>query len=142
MANSIEARAPFLDTALVEYVASLPDEFKLNGGTTKRILRDAFADLIPPAINRRPKTGFGVPLDAWFRGELRDYVRDLLLAPSAASRRYMNTRVLSRLIEDHQAGRAHHGQRLWALVCFERWLTLLPQWTAAGRRGTMSAPLS
>jgi hypothetical protein len=54
----------------------------------------------------------------------------------------MNTRVLSRLIEDHQAGRAHHGQRLWALVCFERWLTLLPQWTAAGRRGTMSAPLS
>jgi len=142
MANSIEARAPFLDTALVEYVASLPDEFKLNGGTTKRILRDAFADLIPPAINRRPKTGFGVPLDAWFRGELRDYVRDLLLAPSAASRRYMNTHVLSRLIEDHQAGRAHHGQRLWALVCFERWLTLLPQWTAAGRRGTMSAPLS
>jgi asparagine synthase (glutamine-hydrolysing) len=142
MANGIEARAPFLDTALVEYVASLPDELKLKGRTTKWILREAFADLIPPGINRRPKTGFGVPLDAWFRGELRDYVRDLLLAPSAASRRYVTAPGLSRLIDDHQAGRANHGHRLWALVCFERWLTLLPEWTEARRRSTMSAPLS
>jgi asparagine synthase (glutamine-hydrolysing) len=84
MANALEARAPLLDTALTEYAASLPDDYKLRGRTTKAVLRDAFADLLPPDIVNRPKTGFGVPLDAWFRTELRDFVRDTLLAPSAA----------------------------------------------------------
>ena len=64
----------------LEYVAGLPDAWKLDGRRTKAILRDAFADLIPSEVDRRPKTGFGVPLDAWFRGELRDYARDTLLA--------------------------------------------------------------
>jgi asparagine synthase (glutamine-hydrolysing) len=142
MANSIEARAPFLDTRLVEYMATLPDDLKLRDGTAKAILREAFADLIPPEIRRRPKTGFGVPLDGWFRGELRDYVRDILLAPSAASRAYLRRPAVARLIDDHQAGRAHHGQRLWALLCFERWRQLLPEWTRAGRGGTMLVPLT
>lgn len=128
MANSLEARSPLLDTALVEYVATPPDAFKLRRGWTKAILRDAFADLIPPAIDRRPKTGFGVPLDAWFRGELRDFGRDTLLAPSAASREYVRPDRLRQLVDDHQAGRASHGHRLWTLVCFERWLQLLPAW--------------
>src|SRR5213594_728762 len=77
MANSLEARAPFLDRALTEYAAALPDDLKLHGRRTKVILREAFADLVPAEINRRGKMGFGVPLGAWFRGELRDYVRDL-----------------------------------------------------------------
>jgi len=128
MATSLEARSPLLDTSLVEYVATLPDAFKLQRGRTKGILRDAFADLIPLAIDRRPKTGFGVPLDAWFRGELRDFVRDTLLAPSAASREYLRPVRLRELVDDHQAGRANHGHRLWTLVCFERWLQLLPAW--------------
>ena len=86
MAHSLEARSPLLDTALAEYAATLPDTFKLSRGRWKAILRDAFADLIPADIDRRPKTGFGVPLDRWFRGELRDFVRDTLLEPSAALR--------------------------------------------------------
>ena len=86
MANSLEARSPFLDRELIEYAASLPDDLKLQGRRTKAILRDAFPDLLPPAIDRRGKMGFGVPLDAWFRGELRDYLRDLLLAPDARYR--------------------------------------------------------
>ena len=130
MANSIEARAPLLDTALMEYAASLPDAFKLRGGRTKAILRDAFADLVPRQIDRRPKTGFGVPLDAWFRGELRDFVRDMLLGPSAASRLYVRHDRVHQLVDDHQAGRGNHGHQLWTLVCFERWLQLLPSWTA------------
>ena len=129
MANSLEARCPLLDTALTEYAASLPGKFKLAGGRTKGILRDAFADLIPPDIDRRPKTGFGVPLDAWFRGELRDYVRDTLLASSAASQAYLKRAGVERLIDDHQRGRANVGHRLWTLVCFERWLQQLPRWT-------------
>jgi asparagine synthase (glutamine-hydrolysing) len=130
MANSLEARAPLLDTALTEYAASLPDDFKLRGRTTKAVLRDAFADLLPPEISNRPKTGFGVPLDGWFRAELRDFVRDTLLAPSAALGRYVRTDRVRLLIDDHLAGRTNAGQRLWSLVCFERWLQLLPTWTS------------
>jgi asparagine synthase (glutamine-hydrolysing) len=135
MANSLEARCPLLDTALSEYVASLPDGLKLAGGKTKVILREAFADLIPEEIDRRPKTGFGVPLDAWFRGELRDYVRDTLLAPSAASRQYLKPPAVQTLIDDHQHGRANHGHRLWTLVTFERWLQQFRWWTGAPQPG-------
>jgi asparagine synthase (glutamine-hydrolysing) len=130
MAASVEARSPLLDTALTEYAASLPAGFKLDGRRTKAILRDAFADLIPEDIDRRPKTGFGVPLDAWFRGELRDYVRDTLLAPSAASRAYLRPAAVQALVDSHQQGRANVGHRLWTLVCFERWLQQVRGWTA------------
>jgi asparagine synthase (glutamine-hydrolysing) len=130
MANALEARAPLLDTALTEYAASLPDHYKLRGRTTKAILRDAFADLLPPDIANRPKTGFGVPLDGWFREELRDFVRDTLLAPSAELGRYLRTDRVRLLVDDHLSGRTNAGQRLWSLVCFERWLKLLPAWSA------------
>ena len=133
MANSLEARSPFLDRELMEYVATLPDHYKLDGGRTKAILRDAFADLIPAEIDRRPKTGFGVPLDAWFRGELRSYVRDLLLSPGARYRDYLDAEVVTATLNRHEAGVANEGQRLWALVTFERWLQLLPSFL----RGTM-----
>jgi len=141
MANSIEARCPLLDTALVEYAASLPDSFKVSGGQGKAILREAFADLIPRDIDRRPKTGFGVPLDAWFRGELREFVRDTLLSRSAALRTYIRPDGLERLIDAHQRGRANVGHRLWTLVCFERWLQQLPVWTARQGSGTMRPPV-
>ena len=130
MANSLEARCPFLDTALLEYVAGLPDAWKLDGRRTKAILRDAFSDLIPSEVDRRPKTGFGVPLDAWFRGELRDYARDVLLGSSARSRTYLRADAVQRLVDAHLSGGANHGQRLWVLICFERWLQQLPSWAA------------
>jgi asparagine synthase (glutamine-hydrolysing) len=120
----------------------LPDQFKIQGSSTKAILREAFADLIPASINRRPKTGFGVPLDRWFRGELRDYVRDTLLAPGAASRDYVRQDEVRRLVDAHLAGRVNAGHRLWALVCFERWLNTLPAWTAPRRAQYHRAPIS
>jgi asparagine synthase (glutamine-hydrolysing) len=128
MANSLEARSPFLDRELVEYVAGLPDEDKLSGTTTKVILREAFADLLPAAVMRAPKKGFGVPLDAWFRGELRDLCRDTLLAPTAKLRSFVSQPYVRQLIEDHEAGRANYGHRLWTVLTFERWLQLLPSW--------------
>ena len=129
MANSLEARAPFLDRALVEYVAGLPDEEKLKGLTTKAILREAFDDMLPAAVKQAPKKGFGVPLDAWFRGELSDMCRDLVLSPSAKLRSYVSQDYIRTLINDHQAGRANHGHRLWTLLTFERWLHLMPHWS-------------
>jgi asparagine synthase (glutamine-hydrolysing) len=133
MANSLEARSPLLDRALIEYVAKLPDDHKLDGRRTKAVLRDAFADLIPPEIDRRPKMGFGVPLGTWFRGNLRDYVRDVLLSPSARYPSMLSEPFVRSLVDDHAAQRANAGPQLWSLICFERWLQLLPLWQREGR---------
>ena len=130
MANSLEARAPFLDRTLMEYVAGLPDHYKLDGRTTKAILREAFADIIPAEVQRGAKKGFGVPIDAWFRTELRDYLRDNLLGPSARLGSYVDQGYVTTLVNQHLEHRANHGHRLWALLTLERWLALLPAWKA------------
>jgi asparagine synthase (glutamine-hydrolysing) len=137
MANAIEARSPFLDRELIDYVATLPDGWKLSRrGQTKVILREAFADLIPERINRRGKMGFGVPLDRWFRGELRPYVRETLLASDARCRTYLAPAAIEAIVRRHETGAANLGQQLWCLLAFERWLRLLPEWRRAARRAT------
>ena len=130
MANSLEARSPLLDRALIEYAATLPPEAKLSGRRGKAILRDAFADLLPANVTTRPKTGFGVPIDDWFRGELRDRVRDELLSRSAQSHDYVSASYVAGLVDAHLAGTANHGHRLWTLLTLERWLQKLPEWRA------------
>jgi asparagine synthase (glutamine-hydrolysing) len=122
MAHGLETRSPLLDTALIEYVAALPDRLKLRGTTTKWILKQAFADMVPAAILARPKRGFGVPLGAWFRGELRDYLRDMLTSPTARARAYVEPAYVATLVDEHLAARHDHGHRLWALLTFEVWL--------------------
>jgi len=128
MAHSLEARSPLLDRALTEYVAALPDRLKLRGRETKVVLRRAFADLIPREIAAHPKMGFGVPVGAWFRGELRGVIRDLMLAPDARYRRMLDGAFVERLLDQHLSGRVNAGPQLWTLMCFERWLRLLPDW--------------
>jgi asparagine synthase (glutamine-hydrolysing) len=130
MANALEGRSPFLDTSLVEYVGGLPDAMKLRGFTTKFILRKAFQDMLPTAVAKRGKMGFGVPLGTWFRGDLRDYVRDFLLAPSARYSTYLSASFVHELVRRHQAGDANMGLQLWTILCFELWLRALPAWTA------------
>ena len=133
MANSLEGRSPFLDTALVEYVSRLPDSLKLRGMTTKVVLRKAFEDLLPRAVARRRKMGFGVPLSAWFRTDLRDFVGDLLLDSSARYRTYLSAPYVHELVRSHHAGESNSGLQLWAILCFEVWLRNVPGWSE-GRR--------
>jgi asparagine synthase (glutamine-hydrolysing) len=128
MANSLEARSPFLDRELIEFAATLPDDMKLHGRTTKVLLREAFADLLPPDIAARGKMGFGVPLGTWFRGDLRDYLHDMLLGPGARYSPYLARDYVRTLVERHLSGRANLGHQLWSLLCFEQWLRLLPAW--------------
>ncbi|MGH2395795.1 MAG: asparagine synthase (glutamine-hydrolyzing), partial [bacterium] len=136
MAQSLETRSPFLDTAVIEFVASLPATFKIRGRQQKVILKQAFAEHLPQAIATRPKHGFGVPLDAWFRGALSARLKDELLAPDARIRSHVRPEVLHTLIEDHLADRDNHGHRLWTLLNLEVWLRLLPQWMRrVGRHG-------
>jgi len=129
MANSLEARSPFLDTDLIEYVSGLPDAMKLRRFTTKLILRKAFEDLVPRSVAKRGKMGFGVPLGTWFRTDLKDYIRDLLLLPSARYTTYLSKQYVHQLLRRHQAGEADFGLQLWSILCFELWLRKLPQWT-------------
>ena len=114
MAESLELRAPFLDHRVVELGLSLPRELAFG----KVALKRAFAAELPPGIASRPKTGFGVPLDRWFRGELRDTAADLLLA---RDRGLFRRAELERLLREHVDGRADHGHRLWCLCMLELW---------------------
>jgi asparagine synthase (glutamine-hydrolysing) len=121
MAASIESRVPFLDHVLVEYAASLPDEWKLSGLTTKRVLREAARDLLPRSILERPKMGFPVPFGNWLRGAGAGVARDLLLDRQSRERGLIETTEVGRLIDDHADGRVNGGDTLWALMNLELW---------------------
>ncbi len=131
MAHALEARSPFLDTALVEFAFGLPDDLRLRGRQTKYLLRRAFADILPAEILTRGKMGFGVPLQTWFRRDLREYLADHLLAPGARLRDHVDGSYVRTLCEEHLAGRSDHAHRLWTLLTFEIWLRALPSWVAA-----------
>ena len=120
MAHALECRQPFLDHRLVEFCCSLPTNYHYRRGRGKRLLAEAFPEHLPREVLRRPKRGFGVPLDRWFRGPLRDYARDLLTS-SAADRGWFEPSAVARLLEEHAAGQADHSSRLWALVVLEEW---------------------
>ncbi len=123
MAHSIESRVPLLDTALIEFVATLPASFKITaGGRQKHVLKQAVADLLPPSILDRRKQGFGVPIGGWFGGDLRELFADTLLSPRAAGRGYFEPREVRRLVGEHVGGRRDHTLRLWLLMVLELWL--------------------
>jgi asparagine synthase (glutamine-hydrolysing) len=119
MAHSLELRAPFLDPDVVALGLRLPDALKLRGTRGKLALRRAFAAELPPEILERGKAGFGVPVAQWFRGELRELAGDMLLGGS--DRGLFRREAVAGLLDEHAAGRADHGARLWSLVMLELW---------------------
>ncbi len=122
MAHSLECRQPFLDYRVVELAASLPIGLKFRRGKGKRLLRSAFGDLLPHEIWTRPKMGFGVPLDHWFRNELRELTHDVLLGDAACGRGYFRPDAVSEMVEQHESGKFNHCYRLWTLLVLELWL--------------------
>src|SRR6185295_3835193 len=121
MATSIESRVPFLDHVLVEFAAQLPDEWKLSGFTTKRILREAMKGLLPESILNRPKMGFPVPFAGWTRGPWNSVARDVLLDRRAVERGIIEPKAVDRLLRDHAEGRTEGGDRIWTLLNLELW---------------------
>lgn len=121
MAHGLECRQPLLDYRVVELAASMPIGLKQRGRGGKWILKQAFSDILPAEIRHRRKMGFGVPLEEWFRGELRDFARDVLLARRSLERGFFRPEVVRQLLDDHQSGKFNHAHRLWALVVLELW---------------------
>ena len=121
MAHGLEVRSPFLDTALLEFATRLAPRLKVRGLSLKRVLKRAVSDMLPSDILNRPKRGFGVPLDRWFREDLASYTVGML-GPNAHVRRHLNGVELDRLVAEHQAGLRNHGHALWTLLTLELFL--------------------
>lgn len=121
MANSLEARSPFLDHELAGFVARLPSSLKVRGRETKYILKRAVEGLVPKENLYRSKQGFAVPIRAWFRGPLREYLADHLLDDRLERRGLFRPEAVRRLIDDHQHERADYAHHLWTLLMLELW---------------------
>lgn len=121
MANSLEARSPFLDHKLMEFAASIPSNLKLKGWTTKYLLKKALTKILPKDILNRRKAGFGVPIGTWFRQELKDYAYDILLSEKSLKRGYFKKEAIKRILDEHTKGKIDHGARIWSLINFELW---------------------
>jgi asparagine synthase (glutamine-hydrolysing) len=117
MQFALEVRSPFLDPALVSFAAGLKGA-DIRG---KRLLRRAFAADLPAEVFQRPKMGFALPIGDWFRTSLRDMLHDVLLGSDTFIEQVLQRSVVAELIEDHESGRADHGQRLYALLQLELW---------------------
>lgn len=121
MANSLEARSPFLDHKLMEFAASMPPSLKLRGITTKYILKKVFSKILPKEILKRRKQGFGVPVGSWFRNELKGYAYEILLSRDCIRRGYFKEEAVKRMLDEHVLGKVDHGPRIWSLVNLELW---------------------
>jgi asparagine synthase (glutamine-hydrolysing) len=121
MAHGLEGRSPFLDHDVLEFCASLPSDLKIRRRETKYLLKRAVRDLLPAGVIERPKRGFAVPIDRWFRGELRDTVHDVLLDARTLRRGYFREPVVRRLLDDHARGIRDWHSQLWSLLVLELW---------------------
>jgi asparagine synthase (glutamine-hydrolysing) len=105
----------------MEFAATLPSDLKRRGGQGKLILRRAAGELLPREILDRRKMGFGVPLDYWFRRELREMASDLLLTGMGTARGLFDVTVVRQMLDEHAAGKARWHDQLWNLLMLEQW---------------------
>jgi asparagine synthase (glutamine-hydrolysing) len=122
MAHALEVRVPLLDHQLVEWISGLSSSIKLHNGEGKYIFKKSMERYLPHDILYRKKQGFGVPLAAWFRGPLRQRVRDSLLGPILAGTGIFNTAFLAEMVEQHESGRRDYSAPIWTTLMFEAFL--------------------
>ncbi|HYN25861.1 MAG TPA: asparagine synthase (glutamine-hydrolyzing) [Pyrinomonadaceae bacterium] len=121
MAVSLEARSPFLDHHVIEFAASLPENLKLRGLTTKYLLKRVLKQLLPAENLNRRKMGFGVPIGQWFRGEMQPFLRETLLSEKALNRGLFRPETVRELVELHSRSQKDYSHQLWTLLMLELW---------------------
>ncbi|NML14406.1 XrtA/PEP-CTERM system amidotransferase [Azohydromonas caseinilytica] len=139
MAHGLEVREPLMDHELVEWAATLPSALKISGNEGKHFFKKALEPRLPHDVLYRPKMGFSVPLARWFRGPLRQRVRESLLGGAMADTGWFNPRVVSQLVEQHESGMRDHSRSLWALLMFDAFLRNV---AGAGEPASSQAPVS
>jgi asparagine synthase (glutamine-hydrolysing) len=122
MAHSLEVREPLMDHPLVEWLATLPSSLKVRGNEGKFVFKKALEPMLPDDVLYRPKMGFAVPLARWFRGPLRERVREAVLGDTLAATGYFDRGTLTHLVDAHQSGLRDYSAPLWTLLMFEAFL--------------------
>lgn len=121
MANSLEGRSPFLDHKVIEFAASLPASLKMGRFETKSLLKKVAARLVPKEVIYRKKMGFGVPIGKWLRGEMKDFVREVLLSQKSLNRGIVKPQMLQKYVSEHIKSERDHAFRIWTLLMLELW---------------------
>ncbi len=122
MAHSLEVREPLMDHPLVEWVATLPSDLKLRGSTGKYLFKKAHEPLLPNDVLYRPKMGFSVPLARWFRGPLKQRVRDSLLGGAMLESGMFNPQIMRSIVEQHESGQRDCSTAIWTMLMFDAFL--------------------
>ncbi|MGI8583265.1 MAG: asparagine synthase (glutamine-hydrolyzing) [Chitinophagaceae bacterium] len=122
MANSLEGRSPFLSKELLEYVPSMNDNYKINGGTTKYLLRHLAKKYLPAALINQPKRGFEIPLKSWVNGQLKDMVNDYINSASSLNKKFIQHQFVNNLLENKiKISQEKRAKILWTLFSMEVW---------------------
>lgn len=121
MASSLEVRAPFLDAELVDWLAAMPYKYKYHHGAGKLLLKKSLQGRIPDSIMNRPKKGFGIPVAAWLRGPLREWMTDLLAEQRIKTQGLFQPLIVNRLVDEHLRGVKDHRKPLWTILVFQMW---------------------
>lgn len=134
MAHSLEVREPLMDHELIEWMATIPSSLKVRGQEGKFLFKKAMEPRLPSDVLYRPKMGFAVPLARWFRGPLKERVRQAVLGPRLADTGWFETGYLQQLVDAHQSGARDHSAPLWTLMMFEAFLRRVMDDTSAGQQ--------
>jgi asparagine synthase (glutamine-hydrolysing) len=121
MYASLEVRAPFLDSTIVEFMSGLTKEYKIKGFTSKYLLKELMRNKLPNQIIDRPKKGFGIPVSLWLRNELKDTMESYLSEERIKKQGLFNYSYIERLKKEHLSKKQNHRKLLWSLMMFEMW---------------------
>jgi len=124
MANSLEARVPFLDHRFVEFAGTIPSQLRFDGRETKHILKTALRHVLPSMILKRGKEGFSIPIKNWMKRELEPMMMDALCEKNIKDKGFFSPQYVNTLVRQHMSGQDNHSHRLWALMVFHLWYDL------------------
>jgi len=122
MRVSLEVRSPLLDHRLIEFMARVPARYKIRGRSTKYLLKKIGEKLVPSDVLHRPKRGFAIPLERWFRNEISTYLREMLLGSASRVATLFRRQTIELLVHDHIVRQIDNSSMLFSLLCLEIWL--------------------